>query len=360
MTLAYVPALKSKKGELSALETLKDDEKKQIIPLFEIPGIDWDYVNDEPAKTPKKHLESVVAMIARHWTSPFFIDFSTNLQIVAAEKGVDLLALFDEISQENSLSYIPTIDFERVSTEEYRETCKAIHERTNCGVCLRIKYSDLEDVVEESKFDEFLSLLGLTPQEVDLILDFGSISSYESDKTLYLATRLVMASVPHLNEWRNLIILSSSFPFTLSHVKRSSTRHLPRIEWLSWLRLYAKKDKIVRLPTYGDYSISHPDIVEIDPRVMSMSAAIRYSASTEWIILKGQSIKIAGFAQFPELSRQLITLPEYSGENFSAGDKNIFDYATGTNQHTGNATTWRQIGNNHHFTLVLDQISSLV
>ena len=113
------------------------------------------------------------------------------------------------------------------------------------------------------------------------------------------------------------------------------------------------------MPTYGDYSIAHPEIVEIDPRVMSMSASIRYSSTSQWVIIKGESIKIGGFKQFPILSNKLTSIPEYSGKDFSWGDEQIYNYANATDNKSGNATTWRSIGNNHHFTLVTNQISNL-
>lgn len=359
MAIVYSPALKAKMGELLALEELTPEVKNQVLPLLEVPGIDWDYNTDQPAKPLQKHLESVISSIEKRWTLPFFIDFSSSLQVSAAEKETDALTAFDAIAKDRIKNYIPVIDFDRSTLATYRETLQIIHNRSDSGICLRIKYADLEDVVEESVFEEFISSLAIPMSDIDLILDFGSINSYESDKTLYLATRLVLSSIPSLQSWRNIIILSSSFPFTLSSVDKNSRQKMPRREWLSWKKLYEKKERIARLPIFGDYSISHPELVEIDPRVMNMSAAIRYSTPIDWLILKGESVKIKGFAQFPQLSEFLTSLPEFSGASFSAGDSEIAKYADGSNPKTGNATTWRKIGNNHHFTLVVNEISSL-
>lgn len=359
----YTPALKAKMGELAALQQLTDIQKKKVCPILEVPGIDWDYVKDEPAKTLKKHIEDVIRMIEKYWDKKFFIDFSSSLQISAAEQKTptDILTFFDSLAKDKSLAYIPVVDFDKNSIATFRETLRGIHNRNRDGVCLRIKYSDLEDIIDENLFEELLTTLGITASEIDLVLDFGSVNEYESDKTLYLATRLVLASTPRLKEWRSLTVLASSFPYTLSSISKNTTAKLPRKEWLSWQRLNEKKDKLVRLPTYGDYSISHPRIVDIDPRVMDMSAAIRYSTPNDWLILKGESIKKGGFVQFPELSKKLTSLPDYSGKNYSTGDNNIFKYANGVSEETGtgNATTWRTIGNNHHFCLVIEQLSNL-
>lgn len=359
MALTYAPALKAKMGELTALEALADNVKDQIAPILEVPGIDWNYSKDRPAKTLQKHLEDVVAAIEKNWPARnFFIDFSPAAQVAAADNKTDILTVFDSIAQQKTLTYIPVVDFDRSTLATYLETSQAIHGRTNSGVCLRIKYADLEDVVEELAFTEFLKTLELPMSDIDLVLDFGSISSYESDKTLYLATRLVLQSIPDLTSWRNVIVLASSFPHTLRGMDKNSRVKIPRREWKSWLRLKEKSDRIGRLPIFGDYSIAHPELVEVDPRIMNMSAAIRYSTPDDWLILKGESVKIKGFTQFPELSAELVSMPEYAGADFSAGDRDISGYADGTTNGTGNATTWRKIGNNHHLTLVVTQIAN--
>lgn len=362
MAHIYTPALKAKMGELSALQSLTDAQKGKICPILEVPGIDWNYVKDEPAKTLKKHIEDVIRMIEKYWDKKFYIDFSSSLQISAADEKTptDILTFFDNLAKDKSLAYIPVVDFDKNSISSYRETLQTIHTRNNDGICLRIKYADLEDIIDEKLFEDLLTTLGVPASEIDLMLDFGSVNEYESDKTLYLATRLVLASTPRLKEWRSLSVLASSFPYTLSGISKSSIAKLPRKEWLSWKRLNEKKDKLVILPIYGDYGISHPKIVEIDPRVMDMSAAIRYSTPNDWLILKGESIKKGGFIQFPELSKKLARLPEYSGKDYSSGDERIYKYANGDSEETGtgNATTWRTIGNNHHFCLVIEQLSN--
>lgn len=359
MTFKYLPALKAKMGELTALNYLDPKIKTEICPLLEIPSVSWDYSEDKPSKPIKSHLKDVISAIEKNWNKDFFLDFSDNLQIEAIENGIDLLSSFKEEAKDKNINYIPTIDFDKNMDENYINSLKEIQEEKQKGLCLRIKYSDLEDVVEPSKFEELLSLTKIPTSEIDLILDFGSINSYDSDKTLYLATRLVLSSIPMISEWRTISVLASSFPFTLSGIPKNTIRPMNRVEWLSWVRLYEKKDKLERLPIYGDYSISHPEVVEIDPRVMSMSASIRYSSIEEWIIVKGESIKIGGFKQFPTLSKKLTLLPDYSGKDFSWGDGRIYDYANATDDKSGNATTWRSIGNNHHFTLVTNQISNL-
>lgn len=44
--------------------------------------------------------------------------------------------------------------------------------------------------------------------------------------------------------------------------------------------------------------------------------------------------------------------PEFKGSDVSAGDRWIAYVAAGRSPETGNATTWRRVGPNHHIMLV--------
>ena len=91
---------------------------------------------------------------------------------------------------------------------------------------------------------------------------------------------------------------------------------------------------------------------------MRMSASIRYTTADHWLIVKGKNVRQYGFDQYFELCRTLVELPEYSGENFSWGDRFIMRCARGSGG-PGNATTWRKVGTNHHLTLVAQQLATV-
>jgi hypothetical protein len=116
--------------------------------------------------------------------------------------------------------------------------------------------------------------------------------------------------------------------------------------------------KIRWLPTFGDYAIAHPLLVEVDPRLMKMSAQLRYTTDTAWLVFKERNVRDYGFEQFKGICTALIARPEYKGAAFSWGD-NAISECTLTSSGPGNATTWRRIGTNHHLTMVTDQISSV-
>jgi hypothetical protein len=61
--------------------------------------------------------------------------------------------------------------------------------------------------------------------------------------------------------------------------------------------------------------------------------------------------------QYQKLCQAVTSSSCYSGAEFSYGDKYIADCAAGE-ESTGNLTTWRKVGTNHHLAKVVSDISS--
>ncbi len=115
--------------------------------------------------------------------------------------------------------------------------------------------------------------------------------------------------------------------------------------------------RFARIPSFGDYGISHPDWVDVDPRIQQMSAGLRYTTDEQWLVFKGRGVKRYGYEQSHDICQRLISMPEYSGEDFSWGDDWIMKCANREVQ-SGNATTWRKAGTNHHLAFVTRQLAS--
>jgi hypothetical protein len=247
-------------------------------------------------------------------------------------------------STSSSLAYLTAI-------REHIQACDS-------GLCIRLTESDFDEETEidpDTRVDALLSGAGLAnPQRADLILDLANIGTDLNRATLL--ARAVLNQTPRTMEWRRLILAAASFPENLSDVDAATTSSLPRLEWDLWERLQRRRQPRTDI-LFGDYAIAHPVPTELDPRTMRMSASIRYTTPYHWLIVKGRNVRQYGFDQYNELCRILVALPEYSGEDFSAGDRFIARCARGS-AGPGNATTWRKVGTNHHLTLVAKQLAS--
>ncbi|TQR27212.1 hypothetical protein C7Y47_23465 [Lysinibacillus sphaericus] len=113
-----------------------------------------------------------------------------------------------------------------------------------------------------------------------------------------------------------------------------------------------------RKPSFGDYNITHPDFVDLDPRIINVAAGIRYTYDDKFYIFRGVGVKSKGFAQMLNICNDVIKHSCYRGNTFSFGDQEIYNCANQTRS-CGNSETWVTAGINHHLTNVSNDISSL-
>ena len=133
---------------------------------------------------------------------------------------------------------------------------------------------------------------------------------------------------------------------------------LPRYEWQLYKKIINSLIKVKsRLPAFGDYAIAHPKVLKLDMRIVEPAATIRYTLEDSWCIVKGKNVRDHGFSQYRELSKQLSKTRHYCGATFSYGDDYIQKCADGTGN-TGNLTTLRQVGTNHHIKKTTQDIAS--
>ncbi len=345
----YFPILKGKAGEFQAIEDLSAKNKKLIAPILEITDVPWDFQNETYAKSPDKHLENFGEKIAKSLKGmSFYVDLPESLWEEELDQGFHPIAKIFEVIRQKELYAIPITGADRPS--EYQDVVKSIIETDKRGLCLRLPLERLN----LEHINGLLSIFSIKPEEADLLIDVGSIDP-TSDTYLGIALQSVITTLPYKSEWRNIIFAATAFPKDLRDVDAGTTS-LPRTEWKTWSKLHQSNEtKDVK---FADYAISHPEIVVMDPRVITMSANIRYTTKDDWLIFKGRGVKKHGYSQFTELCQSLIASGNYSGEEFSAGDRIIKECST-KKLGPGNATVWRKVGVNHHLTFVCNQLSNL-
>jgi hypothetical protein len=351
----YVPILKGKAGEYGALEDLDDGLRSQIMPLIEIPAVDWDWENERPVKSVDEHVATVAEKIQRAWgVQPVFVEAGGLDEAGTLGDGQTATQFILGGCRRAAMNVVPVVSPE--SPRRVREDVREHHRRSQSGVALRLTARDFDDENLEDALNQLVESCSVQRGQTDVIVDLQDIGD-DSSRAILLV-RLVKSALPWREEWRNLIVAASSFPQDLSNVSAASVTQLPRTEWEVWMRIAQRPDYYLRRNVvFGDYAVAHPEPKELDPRVMRMSASIRYTTSDGWLILKGRNVRQWGYEQWYELCENLVERPEYCGADFSAGDQLIAACArreTGT----GNATTWRRVATNHHLTLVTRQLAN--
>jgi hypothetical protein len=339
----YVPILKGKRAEFPALGSLKS--KAGITPLIEaIPS-------GEPQQTPRR-MAGQWSNNLRYFIDLLFLDDIDDTDVPAA--GTHPVRIcFAEVDNLGQTA-VPVTGLSR--SRGYQSAIQQVVAQQNLGLVLRLTPDDFEDADETGEaLEAFPGFFGLEPEQIDLLLDIGSVVSISAG----IVTQMHRANIdliPKLDRWRTLTVASSAFPLSLAPLQRSQWNPSPRIDWRGWRQLVTGSRRPSRLPAFGDYAIAHP---ELPPEGRAtILAQLRYATAESWIIWKGRNAIKEGYDQFFAICADLVARPEYRGGTFSWGDAEIAQKATSVGS-SGSAETWRRIGTNHHIEMVLDQIANL-
>lgn len=352
----YMPILKGKKGEYDALRELSPGEKGAILPLVELPSIPWSYVDDRPKSTVDKEVEAAVKKVTSSWLA----DHEIALDASELEENNSSEVISKLVAKLLAVGYRPIPTIRLGESTNYLDSL-----RHDSKICIRVKPQDLDGLDINEELNRIGGTLKLTPEKMYILLDMG----YQQELPIVAQFSLMLIkSIKNIESYLDTFLALTSFPADLSGCSPSSVTKIPRIEVGVHQHLRAIEKKLPLVPKFSDYGVAHPDVVEIDPRVMTMSASIRYTADYDWFIFKGKSVKRYGHTQYYDLAKLLISSKVYAGKDFSWGDKQIYEKADGDGKGrvgsgrgkvgTGNATIWRQIATSHHLAHVIKTLSS--
>jgi Beta protein len=356
----YVPLLKGKAGEFDAIRQMPLSKKATFTPLLDIPQMAVESSEEAPISL-DDYLERKVSRIAKAWDCedrPVFVDLFDTDPSARTTGGTHPLVRVFELLRDAGVQAIPTTGLDRDTA--YQDAVRRIVDIDKRGVCLRMLRDDLASGFALSgTLNDLLGRFNLERDQADLLLDFRKIDAAAADDVAATAAKTIN-SLAGIADWRSLIFSASGMPQSLTEdVKTGKVGDIERIEYRIWTDLVARRLK--RTPLFGDYGVVHPELTYIDPKMVNASAAIKYTLSNRWLILRGRSLRQSteGFGQFYGLSRSLAKMKEFMGSDYSWGDEEIQKKADrkGT---TGNLTTWIAVATNHHLTFVASQVAAVV
>jgi hypothetical protein len=223
------------------------------------------------------------------------------------------------------------------------------------GLCLRLDIAEAAKPNLKAAIDALL-VKAASPNECDLIFDLGA-PNFVPIEGFAKAVEALIRRLPYLSNWRTFTLMGTSFPASMAEIKTSPVS-ITRSEWLLYKIVAANLSKAgLRVPSFGDYCINYPNALPMDMRLLKPSATIRYATADAWFIVKGPNVRDNQFGQYRNHCRTVMTSGCYFGPDFSAGDKYISECSKGA-ESTGNLTTWRWVGTNHHLEVVAHAISN--
>lgn len=341
--MLYVPILKWKRGERTAIQQLTGEIKDKIRPLFVI--------------LPDKEADTFIAEVIKVWgrDRPFYMDFHPNFLEDDLAINDFLKSLFEEM-EGSKIQFIPVLS--SVRDNNYIQIIKDNISLVTNGIALRVYADDLDTFKKTVE-----SLANTTEIEndcIDVIIDLAHLTFPDGVlKALQGIVNRLIAEVKPLG-FRSITVSGWSFPETLSGFTKNQITPLLRREWILWKEINKNHPEVV----FGDYGVDDPYDVIPDQRV-TIIPTIRYTQGDFWQIVRGERNPKApyDYSQFHFLCKLLITEKAiYCGEHFSWADKYINDCAckicSGTGCNHGNLETWVKIATNHHLTYVISQLSN--
>ncbi len=351
----YVPVLKWRQGEYQALMRLDDAHRQRVIPLIEVTPPEWDFEEGRDKKTLEQQLEPFARRLKAKWGSqPAFLDTHLLKPTVRMPGGVHALTYLMDRSRAQGAQLTPVTSLER-DLAHYNAVAGAslIDGR---GIAVRCSLDEIADPGFAATFQRVVGQLAVDPGEVDLIVDLAAKNFEPLDDLVDLVSALIQSN-PLYEEVRSLILIGTSFPASMADIKPPS-QVVPRMEWMLYKQLVAGLPEGFAPPTFGDYAISSADIPGGDMRLLKPAASVRYTIDDAWFIAKGSNVRDNGFEQFRDRCGDVVLSGSALPLGYSAGS----DYVRGCHgrtEKTGNLTTWRWVGTNHHITKVVDDLASL-
>lgn len=329
---SYVAVLKAKQGELLAVGTTPPSH---FVPLLEV---------IEPSRS---------AAIARGWPHADHIAWIQPINFAGADDkswANSITGLFDELRTAGS-AVVPVVTLDETAASYAAIT--SVIGKDGRGLVLRL---DCEEVLDEIPVDLQLAIdtvladCGVTAAETDLVLDAGLVSGGVAIQSG--AAGSALGALPHINQWRNLVVAFSGFPDLVGdHVSPSSIGTIPRVDAAAFNHLAARFT--ARPLVFADYSVGVPTYADAK---WSPIPNIRYAVAGEWVIYRAAT-KLNPSPQYISLAKALASATYFSGAGFSPGDAYIAAVASGADG-PGNAGSYLKAAMSRHFHVVLDSLAT--
>ena len=345
----YVPILKWRQGEYLALERLAQDMKEYVMPLIEVPPLEWDFEEGKYAKNIDEHLERFMNRLIKKWGKrKAFVDLHLIDPSFRMADGAHPMQYVLTEAHKCKLELVPVTSLNR--DRDYQRAIRSSLSQPGRGVCLRLSVNDLLKLTKINNLDAFIRYYSLGIDELDLILDLES-PNFNPIVQFARLLRNQVRNLPQVKDVRSFTIAGSAFPNSMGQLS-PGIQTVERAEWILFRQYCNQLTANERKPLFGDYAISHPVLPQLDMRLVKPAASLRYTIDDGWYIHKGTNVRDNGYLQYRNMCSKLVKSQHFLGDSYSPGDKYIKECSEGT-ESTGNLSVWRWVGTNHHITRVV-------
>ena len=349
--IRYIPFLKAKRGEFTAMGELAPEVKQAICPFFDFPRKNANYDSDTHAKT----AQSIAKSLKNHWgdNAEFYfddLDINQNLTV----KGEHQYAYALKALQK--LQVIPVVALDRIKHNAAVAQLKRDDEITSATVAFRAEQGDFGDFdAKEDQIDYDLANVFEQFETIDLILDCRLCTGMNILETARQIATFARKFSGKYGQVRRVIVTGSSLPASIGDVLSvDSTEVLVRRE----LTIISKARELSEVNLVaGDYTTVSPfySDADLDPRILQniMTPRLIYPFNQSYYITRGVSMRSGGQNQYAGLTKQLCR-QSFFRSRYSFGENYFSEKSRGVDNRAMNGTVVKPSVVAHITYMVLD------
>lgn len=346
--MAYVPILKGKRGEFTALGNVAPAVQAQIRPILEV--------------VPDGRLRDVMETFVQHACDhlPKGLEVTVDcgaLRNAGVVGGVFTGHSVTWLSEAFGAWMLPLIPvFRPTDPPEALAEIRDVHRAHHLGASLRIELLDLppdpSTVVRAVR--AALRCVRLAPEQTDLLLDAGHVVGETAVAQAAPAMRQALNWSRTL-PWRHVAAVSGAFPRSLSGLPRGIPNQLHRWDAALWHKVAGDIED--NPPDFGDYGVSHAVMPKggwrSDPN-------LRYTVGDDWYVYIAAR-KRPGNDDFFTICADLLRSSQWpaQGAATSWGDAQIALCGREHRTKAGGPTEWRAWATSHHLATVTDGLRAI-
>ena len=332
MPYRYVALLRSKAGEVTALEHLSAQAKSRLLPVIHM-----------VARPPTTFVNRLAAV----WDQAVGIDGLFNFATTGSPR--DFTTHVTQL-RNVGLTVLPSVETD--ADPVYVTAVQRLVTAQHPGVIVKAAVGELRSV------DAWVAAQNWAPANVELIISAGHVAEYPAEAFARFVTQTIQADLVNPTAWRSVTLASSSAPKDYSALAQGRNV-VPRLCWSLWQNV--RRQYTAAQLDFGDYAVANPDLTE-PPGVAMIraSVSVRYATDDSWIVLKGRpTTGASGQAMPSQYRRHAQALPGEALFDRVPGcwaDARITAIAGGQTPGSGSRQTWVEIGVNRHLSLVAHQL----
>ncbi|GAB59013.1 beta family protein [Rheinheimera nanhaiensis] len=347
---SYTPILKWRQGEYQALFKLDDSIKNKIKPIFVIPPIEYDFEEQRPKKTIQEHIQTVPKRYIAKWRNrTSFIELHESLIDQHMNDGRSVINFIISELNKDGIFATPVVKIQH--PKFYLDEIAGLIMGNDAGLAIRVYFNELMNASVNLSLKSIMNAFGKGCEKVDLIIDLGSPENFEPYNIFAKAISTAVKKISDIPYFKSFTIVSHSL--NLSTVKPPGGS-LIRHEWELY-KCLTHELKNIRVPNYSDFTIETPDFISQDMRLLKPAGKVVYTTDRTWEVVKGKQFR-GNEVQMISHCKSIANANYYYGKLYSVGDKKIYDTAFNGSS-TGTLGTWKDVGINHHITVVVNQLA---